>query len=239
MDTDFAVSCPLVRHWRDRKSTRLNSSHGYISYAVFCLKKKKKAQLRQTSSAHIHSRHRRSRSVSWPHVTPPAAYLPLRAPPRRAVVAALWLITIRRASEPDHPWGRSDLRQWRIRCTSRRSLTQAMWRCAEVGAMRPSLPRQHHALVILPCLLHALFFFFLNNPAPPEISPLPPHDPLPILPHDGPNPPLIFRRSDERTNHAAIIAAVAVIQHVQPEGIPGRIRTASQVAEVLHQHKRL
>src|SRR2546422_4146051 len=29
---------------RDRKSTRLNSSHGYISYAVFCLKKKKKPQ---------------------------------------------------------------------------------------------------------------------------------------------------------------------------------------------------
>src|SRR2546429_4308480 len=31
----FAIST------RDRKSTRLNSSHGYISYAVFCLKKKK------------------------------------------------------------------------------------------------------------------------------------------------------------------------------------------------------
>src|SRR2546422_7325959 len=30
------------RGGRDRKSTRLNSSHGYISYAVFCLKKKKK-----------------------------------------------------------------------------------------------------------------------------------------------------------------------------------------------------
>src|SRR6266436_9945216 len=29
------------RHLVDRKSTRLNSSHGYISYAVFCLKKKK------------------------------------------------------------------------------------------------------------------------------------------------------------------------------------------------------
>src|SRR5438552_12945160 len=28
--------------WRDRKSTRLNSSHQIISYAVFCLKKKKK-----------------------------------------------------------------------------------------------------------------------------------------------------------------------------------------------------
>src|SRR2546422_5400856 len=34
------------RSWRDtdRKSTRLNSSHGYISYAVFCLKKKKKVE---------------------------------------------------------------------------------------------------------------------------------------------------------------------------------------------------
>src|SRR2546422_7495599 len=34
---------PLRRHAgaEDRKSTRLNSSHGYISYAVFCLKKKK------------------------------------------------------------------------------------------------------------------------------------------------------------------------------------------------------
>src|SRR5687768_17892603 len=31
----------------DRKSTRLNSSHGYISYAVFCLKKKKKEPSRR------------------------------------------------------------------------------------------------------------------------------------------------------------------------------------------------
>src|SRR2546429_3505767 len=30
----------LARTAQDRKSTRLNSSHGYISYAVFCLKKK-------------------------------------------------------------------------------------------------------------------------------------------------------------------------------------------------------
>src|SRR2546422_1500186 len=32
----------FIAYGRDRKSTRLNSSHGYISYAVFCLKKKKK-----------------------------------------------------------------------------------------------------------------------------------------------------------------------------------------------------
>src|SRR2546429_1321252 len=37
---------------RDRKSTRLNSSHGYISYAVFCLKKKK-TQLR--SARHLNA----------------------------------------------------------------------------------------------------------------------------------------------------------------------------------------
>src|SRR2546422_4608395 len=37
---DGAVRPPWIP--RDRKSTRLNSSHGYISYAVFCLKKKKK-----------------------------------------------------------------------------------------------------------------------------------------------------------------------------------------------------
>src|SRR5262245_63111468 len=34
-------ACPVQRHGEDRKSTRLNSSHLGISYAVFCLKKKK------------------------------------------------------------------------------------------------------------------------------------------------------------------------------------------------------
>src|SRR2546422_8841358 len=37
----FALLSGLVQA-QDRKSTRLNSIHGYISYAVFCLKKKKK-----------------------------------------------------------------------------------------------------------------------------------------------------------------------------------------------------
>src|SRR2546430_16593344 len=35
---------PRPRQLGDRKSTRLNSSHSQISYAVFCLKKKKKGQ---------------------------------------------------------------------------------------------------------------------------------------------------------------------------------------------------
>src|SRR2546429_3214865 len=38
----MAVTDAVSKRMRsDRKSTRLNSSHGYISYAVFCLKKKK------------------------------------------------------------------------------------------------------------------------------------------------------------------------------------------------------
>src|SRR5436190_10129195 len=49
---DFPRSAPCAdehgrcgeRSARDRKSTRLNSSHTVISYAVFCLKKKKKKQ---------------------------------------------------------------------------------------------------------------------------------------------------------------------------------------------------
>src|SRR5690606_8790345 len=40
---------------RDRKSTRLNSSHVKISYAVFCLKKKKDRKSRYLFSSFIHS----------------------------------------------------------------------------------------------------------------------------------------------------------------------------------------
>src|SRR5256884_6759095 len=36
-------------HHPDRKSTRLNSSHGYISYAVFCLKKKQHSKMLSTN----------------------------------------------------------------------------------------------------------------------------------------------------------------------------------------------
>src|SRR5438105_11860618 len=39
----IASACPA-----DRKSTRLNSSHEWISYAVFCLKKKKNKKYKQT-----------------------------------------------------------------------------------------------------------------------------------------------------------------------------------------------
>src|SRR5256884_5844598 len=69
-ETRWCQEC-CMRVWSDRKSTRLNSSHGYISYAVFCLKKKKKSntllnkQIQRNNSAtfppvlagHIHATH--------------------------------------------------------------------------------------------------------------------------------------------------------------------------------------
>src|SRR5687768_17645930 len=46
----------------DRKSTRLNSSHGYISYAVFCLKKKTAKHARHSGCSGIHTSVLRSRA---------------------------------------------------------------------------------------------------------------------------------------------------------------------------------
>src|SRR2546426_5000973 len=49
----FVCGCPehhFREDWRDRKSTRLNSSHLVISYAVFCLKKKKTDELQAVAA---------------------------------------------------------------------------------------------------------------------------------------------------------------------------------------------
>src|SRR2546422_4041996 len=47
----------------DRKSTRLNSSHGYISYAVFCLKKKKNKKNKHSAPYHNTRRHNQHRTT--------------------------------------------------------------------------------------------------------------------------------------------------------------------------------
>src|SRR3954449_10103295 len=96
----------------DRKSTRLNSSHTLISYAVFCLKKKKISQ----KYKYLFVSHYRSVRV--------------------CTLACVILVS---SVCP-------------VACT---------------------------------CILYTscpfvFFFFFLNNPAPPKISPLPPPAPLPI-----------------------------------------------------------
>src|SRR2546429_3979480 len=52
---NFAKRTTAMQHRLDRKSTRLNSSHGYISYAVFCLKKKTKSYQVSPASHRIHT----------------------------------------------------------------------------------------------------------------------------------------------------------------------------------------
>src|SRR2546429_460031 len=61
-------SCAITA-WRDRKSTRLNSSHGYISYAVFCLKKKK-LKPKALNSSTVNNR-QRSHAASKPTTLAP------------------------------------------------------------------------------------------------------------------------------------------------------------------------
>src|SRR2546430_10846461 len=48
---------------RDRKSTRLNSSHSQISYAVFCLKKKKKLKTQRSSAGYYVTRSARDVNI--------------------------------------------------------------------------------------------------------------------------------------------------------------------------------
>src|SRR5687768_17769275 len=51
------VGAQIISYVPDRKSTRLNSSHGYISYAVFCLKKKKKNKYTCGHALHTYTVH--------------------------------------------------------------------------------------------------------------------------------------------------------------------------------------
>src|SRR2546429_6502489 len=54
---DVPTTRPSRRGTSDRKSTRLNSSHGYISYAVFCLKKKRHSCNYQPQRPRVDARH--------------------------------------------------------------------------------------------------------------------------------------------------------------------------------------
>src|SRR2546422_6079418 len=63
---EFPVGIKKVLPALDRKSTRLNSSHGYISYAVFCLKKKKMDEYKAQSAEYgvVHRSEQRYLSAS-------------------------------------------------------------------------------------------------------------------------------------------------------------------------------
>src|SRR2546429_1445293 len=90
-ETFFPNAAPVI----DRKSTRLNSSHGYISYAVFCLKKKKIQRCNshrrgdRVGSAHSpisfarSAQLRKSGDCAGTHYPPPMQLRPHRYSPHR------------------------------------------------------------------------------------------------------------------------------------------------------------
>src|SRR5208282_3960524 len=68
---------------RDRKSTRLNSSHGSISYAVFCLKKKKMLANPRTQPRSDPERAQEDRGISSTQGAPASSPAPDGGAPRR------------------------------------------------------------------------------------------------------------------------------------------------------------
>src|SRR2546430_8996232 len=59
----------------DRKSTRLNSSHSQISYAVFCLKKKKKNQIINSRNIRDYAQSRHNHTITKYYIVTPESTL--------------------------------------------------------------------------------------------------------------------------------------------------------------------
>src|SRR5256884_387378 len=166
--------------WQDRKSTRLNSSHGYISYAVFCLKKKSAAFTLDYTAATIHFRVPRGISLkaAWSaRARPGGLSVRIKATPRRRLSGTGSLtITGARARTlrvPDRDPGRltTALHSAQGRASHRRVRLR---RGRADGAARvPGHPAA-------PGLRLLRRLFFLKHPAPPQSSTFPPPLPPPI-----------------------------------------------------------
>src|SRR2546430_78041 len=164
----------------DRKSTRLNSSHSQISYAVFCLKKKKKKQ---------------STSARWPFPPEPRVSRTLETAGNcqnlqgsanfqrpgsvfyfefKSCVCGTAYVIVHRIGSSWSP----DISQ----TTTFHLITRAEYSmCAMLSTFsHPEYPIFAASTVVLRLSPSNPFFFFFNYTAPPEISPLPLRAALPI-----------------------------------------------------------
>src|SRR2546430_158800 len=175
------TSCPArVRPPRDRKSTRLNSSHSQISYAVFCLKKKNKppappgAEGASRTETGAPSGAPRQMRQDGPAAWLAGVQLPARGPSAPLLMAGAT------SGPTDRPTRRRS-RRVRQQAADPTPPTVAPSRRAAYhpagsgGAYAPT--HVHFSPLAFPC--HSPFFFF-NDPPPPEIYAFSLHDPLPI-----------------------------------------------------------
>src|SRR5256886_56525 len=165
---------------KDRKSTRLNSSHSQISYAVFCLKKKNNTDL-EIARGYAGFRGTLGHEVVGVAVSAPGA--PEVA--RRRVVGEINAGggggALLRAGAPQVQ-ASSDVR---VEASGSRAGFETALRL-----LRPRgtlvLNSNFHAVTELNAApvvvddISIVGFFFFNDAAPPELYPLPPHDALPI-----------------------------------------------------------
>src|SRR5256884_636409 len=178
-DGDNVEAIVGKRNVQDRKSTRLNSSHGYISYAVFCLKKKKCPQLTL-----------RPRLPDHPIAAGRPQAVCGAAPPR---LAALTLV-----GQPLHSVLRYTVAWWQTPCSlatrgaasrvapqaTNAAATGSRLHAQGPGCLERATARSGRAgsqgtwgrLYGGPALF---ILFFFNDPPPPELSPFPLHNALP------------------------------------------------------------
>src|SRR5256884_600992 len=165
---------------RDRKSTRLNSSHGYISYAVFCLKKKKlpRAPSPRRHPARRRQSHRGTARPPSPHATRldlPRKRAPIRAACRRVRrrCGGLRLPRLRLRDAAAAVRGMKIVKELVARALQR----------ADIDAARTHRRDDFFAVQGGPLELgrdRLIVFFFYIHLGPTEIFPLPPHNTLPI-----------------------------------------------------------
>src|SRR6202041_2365419 len=173
---------------RDRKSTRLNSSHPSISYAVFCLKKKKftkssgseAVMRRRPPAARICRPWPWSGSMrSWPRPSPPFFFLMIRRPPRSTLFPYTTLfrsmvgqfdvqVADRPALAHDRNTVRQDRKSTRLN-SSHMSISYAVFCLKKKNTLTSSYYFRHsnkHAQTKPNSLVHRFFFFLMIRRPP-------------------------------------------------------------------------
>src|SRR3989475_606380 len=165
---------------RDRKSTRLNSSHSQISYAVFCLKKKNKNTPATISDGKLNGPYTCGTNHSGHPITSTHSLVD-----RCHAATAIGTIEELAATVTTSVTHRSRVCRVMAHVAMEMAVSVVVLllplALATVSFDVSNFAISWLFISLLPSLSTFLFFFFFfNDPPPPEISPFPLHDALPI-----------------------------------------------------------